>query len=102
MPESRTSIPMTLAGRPFARFRIWHLSLLVFYVAIALVNIRDQRMSEPPLIALASAGLAVYGMLAWLGWLLAHRFEDRLGRMPLLILYLIGMAGLFLFATFLY
>jgi len=93
---------MTLPGSPFARSRIWHLSLLVFYVAIALVDIRGQRISEPPLIALVSAGLAAYGMLAWLGWLLARRFEDRLGRIPLLLLYLSGLAGLYLFATYVY
>ena len=33
--------------------RIWHLSLLVLFVAIAIADIQDQRVHEPFLIALA-------------------------------------------------
>lgn len=79
--------------------RIWHLALLVLFVAIAIVNIQDQRLEDPRLIALAAAGFALYWILGWLGWRLARRFEPRLGAMPVLIIYLTAMAGLFLVAS---
>jgi hypothetical protein len=84
------------------RLRIWHLALLVLFVAIAIVNIQDQRATEPALIALAAGGFVVYGLLGWVGWRVARRFEARLGLTLLLILYLTAMAGLFLMATIAY
>jgi hypothetical protein len=93
--------PARRTGRP-GQLRIWHLSLVVLYTAVAIVDMQDHRLSEPTLIALASAGFAGYGVLAWLGWRLALRFEARLGMMPLLILYLVAMAALFLIATIVY
>ena len=85
-----------------ARLRIWHLALLVLFVAIAIVNIQDQRASEPALIALAAGGFVLYGLLGWVGWRIARRYEARLGLTVLVILYLTAMAGLFLMATIAY
>lgn len=84
------------------RFRTWHLGLLVLYVAVAIVNVQDQGQSDPALIALASAGLVAYPILGWLAWQGARRFEARLGALPVLVLYLIAMAGFFLVATLVY
>ncbi len=102
MVEAQPSRSLTRRQAPLAQLRIWHLALLVLYVAVAIVDIRDQHLRDPVLIALASVGFAGYGVLAWLAWQLVRRFEARLGRQPLLILYLIGMAALFLVATVVY
>jgi hypothetical protein len=85
-----------------ARFKLWHMVLLVAFVAVAIADIQDNRRTEPVLIALAAAGFAAYAVLAWLGWAFARRFEQRLGRVVLIGLYLATMAGLFLFATVAY
>lgn len=87
---------------PLVQFRVWHLWLLTLFVAIAIVNIRDQRRSEPALVALASAGFALYGLLGWGGWCLARRLRPRLGAVPVLVLYLVAMAVFFLVATVVY
>jgi hypothetical protein len=87
---------------PLVQFRIWHLWLLALFVAMAIVNIRDQGRSEPALVALAAAGFALYGLLAWGAWRIARRLRPRLGTIPVLALYLVGMAGLFLVATVVY
>lgn len=79
--------------------RIWHLILLVVFVAIAIVNIQDQRLEDPKMIALAAAGFVLYWILGWLGWRFARRFEAQLGALPVLILYLTAMAALFLVAS---
>lgn len=84
------------------QFKTWQLGLLVLYTAIAIVNIQDQGQTDPALIAMASAGLVAYPIIGWLAWQGARRFESRLGPLPVLILYLMGMAGLFLMATILY
>lgn len=84
------------------QLRVWHLALLVLFVAIAIVNIQDQRRSEPVLIALASAGFALYGVLGWLGWHVARRLDARLGPWLVRIVFLSAMAGLFLVATVVY
>jgi hypothetical protein len=102
MIEARPTTPPARRTEPLGRLRIWHLALLVLFVAVAIVNIQDQRRSEPALIVLACAGFLGYGLLGWLGWRTARRFEARLGMMPLLILYLVAMAGLFLLATVVY
>jgi hypothetical protein len=80
-------------------FKVWHLTLLVAFVAVAIVDIQDHRMTDPVLIGLAASGFAAYAVLAWLGWRFARKFEARLGRVPLLGLYFASMAGLFLIAT---
>ena len=84
------------------RIRTWHLGLLVLYVAVAIVNVQDQGRTEPILIALASAGFLAYATIGWLGWRYVQRFEARVGSMPLLVLYLIALAVLFLVATVAY
>ena len=84
------------------RVKVWHLVLLVAFVAVAIVDIQDHRRGEPVLVGLAGAGFAIYAALAWLGWNYARRFEARLGRVALVGLYLASMAGLFLFATIAY
>jgi hypothetical protein len=85
-----------------ARFKLWHLVLLVAFVAVAIADIQDHRRTEPALIALAGLGFAAYAVLAWLGWAFARRFEGRVGRVALIGLYLATMAGLFLCATVAY
>ena len=94
--------PTTPAFYSPSRVKIWHLGLLVAFVALAIADIQDHRRSEPVLIGLAGAGFSLYAGLGWLGWNLARRFEARLGRVALVGLYLASMAGLFLFATVAY
>ena len=87
---------------PLGQLRVWHLALLVLFVAIAIANIQDQRPPTPGLVALAVSGFVLYGFLGWAGWRFAHRFEARLGTTLLLVLYLAAMAMLFLVATLVY
>jgi hypothetical protein len=83
--------------------RIWHLSLLVLFVAIAIIQIQDQRVHEPFLIGLAAGGFVLYGLIGWLGWRTARRrFGSRVGPMWLFVLYAIAMTTLFLVATVIY
>ena len=82
-----------------AGLRVWHLSLLVFYVAIAIVQIQDQRITEPTLIALASAGFLAYGVV---GWLIAKRIGRRSGSATAIVVYSVAMAVFFLVATLAY
>jgi hypothetical protein len=82
--------------------KLWHLVLLVAFVALAIADIQDHRLTNPVLIALAGAGFAAYAAIAWWGWRIARRFEARLGRILLIGLYLASMAGLFLVATISY
>jgi hypothetical protein len=86
----------------WAQLRIWHLALLVLFVAIAIADIQDQRMHEPALIALAAGGFLLYGLMGWAGWWISLRFAARLGPMLLFIFYAVSMAGLFLVATAIY
>jgi hypothetical protein len=102
MTHDLLPVPRTRGPAPLAQVRVWHLALLVAFVAIAIVNIQEQRQSDPALVALACAGFVGYWVLGWLGWRVVRRFEDRLGTMTLLILYLAAMAGLFLVATYTY
>ena len=87
---------------PLGQLRVWHLALLVLFVAIAIANIQDQRPPTRGLVALAASGFVLYGFLGWAGWRLARCFEDRLGPTLLLVLYLAAMAMLFLVATLVY
>ncbi len=83
--------------------RIWHLSLLVLFVAIVIVDMRDHRVHEPFLIALAAGGFILYGLIGWLGWWIARRqLGARLGPMWLFAIYAIAMGALFLVATVIY
>ena len=83
--------------------RIWHLSLLVLFVAIAIVQIQDQRVHEPFLISLAAGGFLLYAMIGWLGWWVARRrFGSRLRPMWLFLIYAVAMGALFLVATVIY
>jgi hypothetical protein len=85
-----------------AQLRVWHLALLVLFTAVALVDIQDQRRSEPVLIALAGGGYALYGLLGWLSWRIAVRFEPRLGKVRLLIRYFVAMAAFYMTGTLFY
>ena len=76
--------------------------MLVVFVAIAIVDIKDQRIREPALIALALAGLVLYGLIGWIAWWAVRRFESRLGMPLLFILYSIAMGLLFFVATVIY
>jgi hypothetical protein len=102
MIRSSFSVPSTVRTCPLLQFRIWHIALLVVYVAIAIVDIQDNRRTEPPLIALAALGFAAYALVGWLAWHGVRRLERRLGRMPAVILYLVAMAALFFAATVVY
>jgi hypothetical protein len=84
------------------QFRIWNLALLVVYVAIAIVDIQDQRRHEPALIALAAAGFAAYGLIVWLGWHYIQHWKARPGWMLAVIVYVVAMGAIYLVATILY
>jgi hypothetical protein len=99
------SIPSIRCGSRFSalfRFRIWHLALMVAFVAIAIVDIQSQRRSEPALIALAAAGFAAYGLMVWLGWNLIRSRESGRRSLPAVIIYVISMGAIYLAAVFLY
>lgn len=85
-----------------SRVKVWHLVLLVAFVALAIADIQDHRVTDPVLIGLASGGFAAYVVLAWLGWGFAEKFKARFGKVTLLGLYLTAMAALFLVATIAY
>ncbi len=102
MTHFTLSIRSTLRPSPLLQLRIWHLSLLVLYVAIAIVDIKDQRRSEPILIELAAAGFAAYGLVCWVGWHVMRRLEHRFGRLVVVIVYSVSMAAIFLVATITY
>jgi hypothetical protein len=87
---------------PLAQLRVWHLALLVLFVAIAIADIQDHNRREPALIVLAGAGYGLYALLGWLGWRAVQRLEPRIGRVRLLILYIVFMGAFFLLATAIY
>ena len=101
MDVARSTFPAK-GRKASVQFQVWHLVVLVAFVAIAIANIQDQRMHEPVLIALALAGFVVYGLLGWAGWRLAGGLGSKLGQTIRMILYLVGMATLFLVATVTY
>ncbi|WP_152054461.1 hypothetical protein [Tautonia marina] len=88
--------------RSRSQFRVWHLWLLALFVAVAIVNIQDQGRTEPALVVLAAAGFVLYGLIGWGAWNVARKRRDRLGRTPVMILYLGAMAVFFLVATITY
>jgi hypothetical protein len=100
--ESQRPSPPIDRTAPLGQLRVWHLALLVLFVAIAIVNIQDQRPPKPELVTLAALGFVLYWFLGWAGWRFARRWESRLGPTLLLTLYLAAMAGLFLVATVVY
>jgi hypothetical protein len=102
MIGAQSSVPSAQRREPLAQLRVWHLSLLVLYTAIAIADIRHQHVVEPVLVALAASGFAGYALLAWLGWRTACRFASRIGSLAVTILYLVAMAALFLLATIVY
>lgn len=87
---------------PLAQLRVWHLALLVLFVAIAIADIQDHHREERSLIVLASVGYGLYALIGWVAWRQIQRFKNRVGRTRLLILYMIGMAAFFLLATVIY
>lgn len=88
--------------RALGQVRVWHMSMLVMFVAIAIMEIKDQGVREPLLVWLAAAGFALYGLIGWIGWHYATRLEKRLGVLPLRLLFMSLMAALFLVATLIY
>ena len=84
------------------QFRIWQITLLVAFVAIAIVEIQQQRTTEPNLILLAVAGFAVYGLIVWVGWHCVKRWEGRIGSMLAISVYVVAMGILYLVATIVY
>jgi hypothetical protein len=84
------------------QFRIWHLVVLVVYVAIAIVDIKDNRRTEPALIILAACGFAGYATICWLAWHGIRRLALRIGLISMMMLYLVAMAALFFAATVAY
>jgi hypothetical protein len=96
------SVRSSLRVCPLLQFRLWHLALLVVYVAIAIVDIQDNRRTEPALIALAAVGFAGYAVTCWLAWHGMRRLKHRYGLLPAVIGYIVAMAALFLAATVIY
>lgn len=84
------------------RFRLWHLSLLVVYVAIATLDVRDHTRGRPHLMALAAAGYACYALFCWLAWHLLRRSWSRVGDVLFTALYALLMAVVFLAAVAVY
>jgi cation transporter-like permease len=102
MSESSSASP---PGRRvlWSQPRIWHLLLLVLFVALAIADIRDQRVHEPVLVALALGGFALYATIGWMGWWVARRrLESRLGPVRVFAIYAVSMGALFLVATVVY
>jgi hypothetical protein len=92
----------TRRSLPLVSFRVWHLALLVLFVALAIVNIQAEGRPEPALVGLAAGGFALYGLLGWLGWHATRRLEARLGAIVRLGVYLAAMALLYFVATVVY
>ena len=63
MTQDLSSEAVRRPALQLVQFRIWHLWLLALFVAMAIVNIRDQGRSEPALVALAAAGFGLYGLI---------------------------------------
>lgn len=102
MTDLSMSAPARSRRRSWVQFQTWQLALLVAYLAVAIVNVQDQRRHEGTLIALASAGFAAYWVLGWVGWRIARRLGANLNRLTLLAVYLTAMSVLFFAATVIY
>ena len=92
----------TETARSSGGLKIWHLALLVAFVAFAIVEIQNHRRPQPFLVGLAAGGFAGYALLAWLGWRFVRPFQEKRGAVLILGLYLTSMAALFLLATVIY
>jgi hypothetical protein len=103
MPDSPSSVSPPPRSASWYQPRVWHLSLLVLFVAIAIAQIQEQRVHEPFLVGLAAGGFVVYGLIGWLSWWTARRrFGSRVKRMWLFVIYATAMGSLFLVATAVY
>ena len=102
MTNTHASEAMASNSLRLPRLKIWQMSLLVAFAAIAVRNIQDQRMTEPALIALAAVGFIGYGLIGWLGWPATKEIERRLGKPARLSVYLVAMSLLFMLATAIY
>ena len=102
MTESQPKDALPRRSSPLGQVRVWHLSLLVLFVAVAIVNIQDQRRTEPFLIGVACGGFVLYALIGWFGWRFARKLEPRLGKTAVIVFYLIALAVLFLVATVMY
>lgn len=98
-------------GRP--RLRLWHVLAFSAFVAVAAANIRDQRIDDPALVALAAVGFLGYltiGVLAWRRFVAkatgapdpARRGRLLGGESRALIAYVLAMSAFFLVATVAY
>jgi hypothetical protein len=102
MTNTRSSSPPKGHIPGWAQLRVWQLALLVFFAAIAIADLKTQRINEPALLALAAGGLLAYGLIGWIAWWAARRLEARLGPILLFLLYAVAMAALFISATLIY
>jgi hypothetical protein len=102
MVASKSNISISNRFLPWFQVRIWHLALLVLFVAVAMIDIQDHAPRSPELVVLAATGYAGYFVIVWLCWLYARRFERSLGLAVLLAVFMTAMAALFLVATMTY
>jgi xanthine/uracil permease len=102
MEEAPSNRPSTRHTPGWAQLRMWQLALVVLFLAIALADIKDQRIREPVLVILAVGGRVLYGLIGWMGWWGVRRFEKRLGVALLFSVYSVAMGVLFLIATIIY
>lgn len=99
---ARAASPVPSLSPASSGFRIWHLWLLSGLVAVAIVEIQSVRQADAKLIGLTTGGFVLYALMGCGGWRFARRFRSRLGAMPLLAVYLSGMATLYFVATVTY
>src|SRR3954463_10184977 len=86
--------------------RLWHLSVVVLAVAIAGGLVREGKMREPTLIAIAGAGFLAWCLVTGLGFRLVLRELRRpVGGTPwrkvaAVLLYLLAMSASFVVGLF--
>lgn len=90
------------SGSTRPRLKLWHLAVLVAFVAIAIAQIQAQRRTEPALIALAAIGFVGYAVIGVGAWVASRDLEHKHGRLVALVLFLSFMAGLFFVSTLIY
>ncbi|MFO0952782.1 MAG: hypothetical protein U0835_16860 [Isosphaeraceae bacterium] len=86
----------------FTRVKLWHVAVLVAFVAVAITEVQQQRVREPGLVALAAVGFVGYAALGVVGWKLSRRLVPRIGPAAVLAVYVFGMSALYLVATAVY
>lgn len=94
VPRSR-SVRREHRTSPLLQLRLWHLALLVLFVAVATVDIRSLRRSELALVVAAAVGYAGFGLLCWAGWHWIGRLRSRLSPVLVFGLYAFTMAGIY-------